>query len=66
MEKLLTVKEAAERLSLRPCTVRKWLFERRVAYVRVGRRAVRLREADIEKIIRENYTPALKGAHERL
>ena len=66
MERLLTVKEAADRLCLRPCTVRKWLFERRLAYVRVGRRAVRIRERDIEKIIHDNYTPALKGAHERV
>jgi excisionase family DNA binding protein len=60
IEKLLTVPEAAERLRLQPSTVRKWIFERRLAYVRVGQRAVRIREADIEKLIRENYTPALK------
>lgn len=65
VEKLLTVPEAADRLRLQPSTIRKWLFERRLTYVRVGRRAVRIRETDIEKIIRENYTPALMGAHER-
>jgi excisionase family DNA binding protein len=61
VEKLLTVPEAAGRLRLQPSTVRKWLFERRLGYVRVGRRAVRIREADIEKLLRDNYTPALKG-----
>jgi excisionase family DNA binding protein len=55
----LTVKEAADRLRLQPSTIRKWLFERRLAYVRVGRRAVRIRESDIEKLLCENYTPAL-------
>ena|SRR6185295_11594278 len=60
VEKLLTVPEAADRLRLQPSTVRKWLFERRLPYVRVGRRAVRIREIDIEKLLRENYTPALK------
>ena len=65
VEKLLTVPEAADRLRLQPSTVRKWLFERRLAYVRVGRRAVRIREGDIEKLICENYTPALKGAYKR-
>lgn len=64
-ERLLTVPEAADRLRLQPCTVRKWIFERRLAYVRVGRRAVRIRESDLEKLTHENYTPALKGAHER-
>jgi excisionase family DNA binding protein len=65
MEKLLTVNEAADRLCLRPSTIRKWLFERRLAYVRVGRRAVRIRESDLEKLTSENYTPALKSVHER-
>jgi excisionase family DNA binding protein len=60
IEKLLTVPEAAERLRLQPSTIRKWIFERRLAYVRVGRRAVRIREADIEKLIRHKYIPALK------
>ena len=66
VEKLLTVPEAADRLRLQPSTVRKWIFERRLAYVRVGRKAVRIRESDLEKLLRENYTPALKGAHERV
>ena len=65
VEKLLTVPEAADRLRLQPCTFRKWIFQRRLAHVRVGRRAVRIREADLEKLILENYTPALKGAQER-
>lgn len=56
--KLLTVPEAADRLKLQPSTIRKWIFERRLAHVRVGRRAVRIREADVEKLIREGYTPA--------
>ena len=66
MEKILTVPEAADRLRLKPSTIRKWLFERRLAYVRVGRKAVRIRESDLEKLLRENYTPALKGGHERV
>jgi len=65
VEKLLTVPEAADRLRLQPSTVRKWIFERRLAFVRIGRRSIRIRAEDVEKIIHENYTPALKGAHER-
>ncbi|MEO7863476.1 MAG: helix-turn-helix domain-containing protein [Nitrospirales bacterium] len=56
--KLLTVPEAADRLKLQPCTIRKWIFERRLAHVRIGRRAVRIREADVENLIREGYAPA--------
>ena len=56
--KLLTVPEAADRLKLQPSTIRKWIFQRRLAHVRIGRRAVRIREADVEKLIREGYAPA--------
>ena len=56
--KLLTVAEAADRLKLQPSTIRKWIFQRRLAHVRIGQRAVRIREADVEKLIREGYTPA--------
>lgn len=50
-ERLLTIPQAAERLSLAPATLRKWLYLRRLNCVRVGR-AVRLRESDIDAIAR--------------
>lgn len=56
--KLLTVPEAADRLKLQPSTIRKWIFQRRLAHVRIGRRTVRIREADVEKLIRDGYAPA--------
>ncbi len=56
--KLLTVTEFAGRLGLKPCTVRKWIYARRLGVVRLGR-AVRLRESDAEKLVRENYQPPL-------
>ena len=59
-EQLLTVTEAAERLALRPATVRKMLYERRLPRVRVGRRAVRIRESDIEALIRLGFEPAYR------
>lgn len=50
-EKLLRVSEAAERLSLRPGTIRKLLAQKRIQAVRIGR-AVRIREADIDAVVR--------------
>ena len=36
MERLLTVAEAAERLNTTPCHVRRLVFERRIAYRKLG------------------------------
>jgi len=47
---LLTVKEAAERLTLAPSTLYAWCFERRIKFVRLGR-AVRFRPSDIEELV---------------
>ena len=50
-DKLLTVPEAAGRLALAPATLRKWLWQKRIQCVRIGR-AVRIREADIDAVVR--------------
>lgn len=61
--KLLKAGEVAERLGLSPLTVRKWIFERRLPVVRIGR-AVRVREEDVEALIRFGLQP-LRGGRER-
>jgi excisionase family DNA binding protein len=55
---LLTVREAALHLNLRESTVRAWVLRRRLAYVRVGRRAIRVPRSEIERIISEGTVPA--------
>ena len=55
---LLTVPEAAARLALKESTVRAWLLTRRISKVRVGRRAVRIPTAEIERLIRDGTVPA--------
>ena len=57
-EQLLTVTEAAQRLALKPSTVRKMLYQRRLPRVRIGRRAIRIREADVEALVRLGFEPA--------
>jgi excisionase family DNA binding protein len=49
---LLTTKQAAERLGCSEAAIRKWLAQRRVRAVRLGR-LVRLRSADVERIATE-------------
>jgi excisionase family DNA binding protein len=50
MERLLSLAEAAERLSTTPRHVRRLVFERRIAYRKVGR-YVRFHPTDIAEYI---------------
>jgi excisionase family DNA binding protein len=54
---LLSVREAAERLGLKPATIRAWLLRRRLPRVNCGR-AVRIPAEAIEKFIAEHTIPA--------
>lgn len=54
---MLRVAQAAERLGLKEATIRAWLSRRKLAHVKLGR-AVRIPEAEVERLIRENLIPA--------
>ncbi len=56
--KLLRVEEVAERLGLKVATIRKMIYRREIPVVRPTRRAVRVREVDVEALIRVGFTPA--------
>jgi excisionase family DNA binding protein len=60
--KLLTVQEAADRLGLKPSTVRLWIALRRVPSVRLGTRAIRIPADAIEELIVRGFTPAKSEA----
>lgn len=49
---LRTIDEAAQRLRLKPRTVRRWVFLRKLDYVKVGG-SVRIPESEIERVIEE-------------
>lgn len=54
--KLLTVQEAAERLAIKPATVRSWILRGiHLEVVKVGR-SVRITESSIERFIERNTT----------
>ncbi len=55
--RLLTIREASERLGLKPATVRFWIWTRKIEHVKVGR-AVRLREDTIQELILRGTVPA--------
>jgi excisionase family DNA binding protein len=62
--KLLTLEQAAERLGMRPVTLRMWASSRKIARVKLGR-AVRIPESEIAKIIERGLIPALPERHAR-
>jgi excisionase family DNA binding protein len=59
MEKLLTIRELAERLNIAEGTAYHWLSEGRLKCVRFSKRCVRFRESDVQELL-ENL--ANKGA----
>lgn len=50
MERLLTVKQAADLLSCSEAAIRKWLYHRRLPAVKVGS-LTRLRASDLEALV---------------
>ena len=59
-QKLLTVDQAAERLGLRSSSLRDWIYRRKISYVRVGERAIRIRESVVQEIIERGMVPERK------
>ena len=59
-ERLLTVSEAAQRLSLKPATIRRWILTRKIDVIRPGARAVRIPEKAVLRIIERGFCPAVQ------
>ena len=59
--RLLTIPEAAERLALSPKTLRFWIWTRKIEFVKVGGRSVRLREEVVDRLIQQGTIPAKRG-----
>jgi len=58
--KLLTVKQFAEALGLKPATIRMRVWRREVEFVRVGR-AIRFRPETVQRIIDEGTVRAVES-----
>lgn len=56
---LRTVEEAARRLGLKPRTVRRWVFLRKIDYVKVGG-AVRIAESELERVIEQGTVQRIR------
>lgn len=57
MKRLLTVSEFAEALGVTPACIRRWLLERKIAHVKVGR-LVRLSPDELSRVVQDGFRPA--------
>ncbi len=57
--KLITIREAAERLGLKESTIRKYILKRQIAYVKPSMRAVRIPIEELERILSNGLRPAI-------
>lgn len=56
---LLTVNDAAALLALKSSTLRKWILQRQVPYIRLGKRAIRIPKSWISDQIRTGRQEAI-------
>ena len=60
--KLITIREAAERLGLKESTIRKYILKRQIAYVKPSVRAVRSPIEELERILAAGLRPVIPQA----
>ena len=60
--KLITIREAANRLGLKESTIRKAILKRQIAYVKPSIRAVRIPIEELERILAAGLRPAIPQA----
>lgn len=58
MSELLKVGEFAAGAKIQVSTVRAWILHRKIEYVRLGGRAVRIPRSELERLIHEGTVPA--------
>jgi excisionase family DNA binding protein len=56
---LLSVPEFAERLNVKPATVRRWLLLRKITSVKIGR-SIRIFSSEADRLIAEGIRPAIE------
>lgn len=56
---LISVRDGAKKIGIKPVTLRKWIYDGRISFFRLGSRVL-LREDDLIDFISKNYHPARK------
>ena len=60
--KLITIREAANRLGLKESTISKYILKRQIAYVKPSVRAVRIPIEELERILVAGLRPVIPQA----
>ena len=60
--KLITIREAANRLGLKESTIRKAILKRQIAYVKPSVRTVRIPIEELERILAAGLRPVIPQA----
>jgi excisionase family DNA binding protein len=58
-DKFLTVDQTAQLLGLKVVTIRSWIASRMMGHVKLGKRAVRVPESEIQRLLDKGFVPAL-------
>ena len=61
---LINLDGAATYLGLQPSTLRRWVYERRIAFVKLGRRVL-FRKEVLDDLIRDSERPAASRKNQR-
>ncbi|WP_447969899.1 helix-turn-helix domain-containing protein [Nitrospira sp. M1] len=56
LDKLMTCEEVSQVLGLRVSTIRRMIYEKRIDVVRPTRRAVRIPESSVRKILNDGFS----------
>jgi excisionase family DNA binding protein len=49
-------------LAIKTATLRAWILQGKIPYIRLSARAIRLRKSDLEKILERRFVPAREPA----
>ena len=55
---MFTVEEFSREIGLKPPTIREWMAKRKIAYVKLGTKAVRIPRSELDRLLRESLVPA--------
>lgn len=57
---LLTVRETASVLRLSPSAIRAWILQKKIPFIKLHNKAVRIRRSDVDALIAASLVPAEK------
>lgn len=63
--KFYRVNEFAAEVNVTPACVRRWILTRKIAYVKIGGRAVRIPATEVDRLVSDGLHPARTNLFDR-